>query len=163
VRAGATANYSILRYGADYTQGLPRNWALRFNLAGQYTHDELIPGEQFAVGGATTVRGFQEREFANDKGYFYNVELYTPDLCSVIRSVATQCRALAFVDGARLSRNDPLPGEDAGNTISSAGVGMRMSIEPHLTVRLDLARVIDGGGSEATGDWRLHFAVAVYY
>jgi hemolysin activation/secretion protein len=163
VRTGASARYSILRYGADYTQSLPRNWALRLNLAGQYTRDQLIPGEQFAVGGATTVRGFQEREIANDVGYFYNVELYTPDLCSAIRSIAAQCQALAFADGARLSRNEALPGEDTGGSIGSVGVGMRMSIEPHLTVRLDVAQVINAGGSEAKGDWRLHFAVAAFY
>jgi hemolysin activation/secretion protein len=163
VRAGASASYTILRYGASYRQSLPKDWQIHFNLNGQYTRDLLVPGEQFAVGGASSVRGFREREIANDVGYFYNAELYTPDLCSGIKRVASQCRALAFIDGARVSRNDPLPGEDPGASIGSVGVGMRFAIDPYVTVRIDFAQVIDAGGSEAKGDRSLHFSISLYY
>jgi hemolysin activation/secretion protein len=163
VRTGASADYTLLRYGASYRQGLPREWQMYLNLSGQYTRDLLIPGEQFAVGGATTVRGFQEREIAGDVGYFYNAELLTPDLCSGIKRAETHCRALVFVDGARLWRNQPLPGEDSGASIGSVGVGMRMSIDRNVSVRIDMAQVIDAGGTEAKGDRRIHFSVGFYY
>ena len=163
VRAGASANYTILRYAASYNRTLPRDWAMRLNVSGQYTQDALIPGEQFAVGGASSVRGFQQSVISNDVGYFYNAEIYTPDLCSGIKRVASQCRVLAFVDGARLSRNDPLPGEDTGGSIGSIGVGLRMSMDRYLTLRLDIAHVTDASGSAGQGEQLVQFGVGLYY
>jgi hemolysin activation/secretion protein len=162
-RAGASASYTMLRYGVTYRQSLLQDWQMHLNLSGQYTRDLLIPGEQFAVGGATSVRGFQEREIAGDSGYFYNAEIYTPDLCSRIKGLTAQCRALVFVDGASLTRNDPLPGEDSGASIGSVGVGLRMTIDRYISIRFDVAQVIDAGGSEAKGDWRAHFSIGLYY
>jgi hemolysin activation/secretion protein len=162
-RAGASAGYTLLRYGASSTLSLPRDWQVHLNLSGQYTDDLLVPGEQFGVGGATSVRGFQEREIAGDSGYVYNAELYTPDLCSRIKGGAAQCRALVFLDGARVTRNRPLPGEDSGASIGSVGVGLRMTIDRYISLRFDVAQVIDGGGSEVRGDWRAHFSIGVYY
>jgi len=162
-RAGASAGYTLLRYGVTYRQSLLQDWQVSLNLSGQYTRDLLVPGEQFAVGGATSVRGFQEREIAGDSGYFYNAELYTPDLCIHLKGVTAQCRALAFVDGARVTRNQPLPGEDPGGSIGSAGVGLRMTIDRYISVRFDVAQVIDAGGSEVKGDRRAHFSIGLYY
>jgi len=66
-RAGATRNYALLRYGAGYIRTLAYDWQVRLNVNGQWTHDALVPGEQFGVGGAASVRGLQERDLADDK------------------------------------------------------------------------------------------------
>ncbi|MDP3756265.1 ShlB/FhaC/HecB family hemolysin secretion/activation protein, partial [Polaromonas sp.] len=104
-RVGASANYRVLRYGAGYNHQLGQDWQLRLQFNGQATRDALVPGEQFGAGGAGSVRGFREREVAGDQGHFAGAEIQTPNWCPANAAFAVQCRALAFVDAASVSRN----------------------------------------------------------
>ncbi len=163
VRAGAPAAYNILRYSAGYARALPNDWQMRVSLSGQHTNDALIPGEQFGAGGASTVRGFTERDISNDVGQLASAELYTPNFCAGIEAAATQCRLLAFYDAAHVRRNKPLPGEQTQASIASAGVGLRLSVSKYLTMQVDYGRVIDGGVTQQKGDNRLHFRLGLTY
>ena len=163
VRAGAPADYSLLRYNAGYSRALPADWQARLTVSGQFTSDALVPGEQFGAGGATSVRGFAERDVSNDVGHLVSAELYTPNLCAGIKQIATQCRALAFYDTAHVRRNDPLPGEVARASIASIGLGLRMSVASHMTLQMDVGHVIDAGLTQAKGDNRLHFRLGLMY
>ena len=161
VRIGAESNYVVLRYAANYAGQLPKDWQMRFALSGQYTGDALIPGEQFGAGGASSVRGFSEREVSNDYGAQINAELYTPNLCSGIKNVATQCRVLAFYDAAHLDRNKALAGEVSSSSLSSVGLGFRMFVDRYLNMQLDYGHVLSGAaGSEKN---RLHFKLNFSY
>lgn len=146
VRVGSAANYTILRYGANYNRTLPADWQLRLALVGQYTRDALIPGEQFGAGGAASVRGFIEREISNDYGFQTNIEVYTPNLCTGLKLFQTQCRALAFYDGAHMNRNDALAGEQTQATIGSIGFGWRMMMDKYFSMQMDYGHVINTGG-----------------
>ena len=158
-RAGAPDTYSLLRYGASYMHIFAADWQLRLAQNGQVTSAALVPGEQFGAGGASSVRGFNERVIANDQGSTDNLELYTPNLCDG----TTQCRLLSFYDYGHVSHNHRLPGELSTQTISSAGFGMRMSVEKNLTAQLDYARVIDTDTATPKGSHRLQFKVLVSY
>jgi hemolysin activation/secretion protein len=163
VRTGAPAAYNIVRYGAAYGRALPGDWQMRLNLSGQYTNDPLVPGEQFGAGGASTVRGFTERDVSNDSGQLVNLEVYTPNLCSGFQAVATQCRLLAFYDAAHVSRNKPLPGEQTNASIASTGVGLRLAMSKYVTMQMDYGHVLDGGATRARGDNRLHVRLGLMY
>lgn len=163
VRAGSPAGYSLLRYNAGYSHALANDWQLRLALAGQYTPDALVPGEQFGAGGATTVRGFTEREVSNDVGHLVSAEIYTPNLCSGLENVAAQCRALAFYDAASVRRNDPLPGEVTRASIGSIGLGLRVSVAKYLMLQVDYGRVVDAGLTQNKGDSRFHVRVGLTY
>lgn len=163
VRQGAPAAYKLLRYNAGYMKVLPADWQMRVSFSGQTTNDALIPGEQFGAGGATTVRGFGERDVSNDIGHLFNAELYTPNFCSSLQTVATQCRALLFYDAARVRRNAPLPGEDAVGSIGSVGAGLRVSVDKYLTLQMDYGYVVDGGLTKDKGHSRLHFRLGLSY
>src|SRR2546428_6127512 len=63
-RLGASAKYSIWRAGAAFSQLLPSDFLMRAPLNAQHTTHLLIPGEQFGMGGADSVRGYYERETA---------------------------------------------------------------------------------------------------
>ncbi len=162
-RAGASSSYSMLRYGATYGRALPKDWQMRLNFAGQYTRDALVPGEQFGAGGATSVRGFQERELPGDTGHVLNLELYTPNLCAGVEKLAVQCRALAFYDAARVTRNQALPGEFDSASISSIGLGLRVAVDRHMALQMDVGRVIDAGINSNKGDSRLHVRLTLSY
>lgn len=158
-RAGAPADYSVLRYGASYTHVLPRTWQLRLVLNGQATADALIPGEQFGAGGANSVRGFDERETADDRGRTTNAELYTPNLCTG----SAQCRLLGFYDTGYVSRNNALPGEGTKASIGSVGFGLRLNVARNLALQLDDAQVVDASDTTPKGNRRVQFRMVLSY
>ncbi len=83
-RTGAPRNYNIIRLGANLSYSLGGDWQARAAVNGQYTDDLLVASEQFGIGGANSVRGFEEREFADDRGYSGSIEIHTPDLCKLL-------------------------------------------------------------------------------
>lgn len=160
-RADARPGYSLARYGVSHTRSLPADWQLRVALTGQYSRDHLVPGEQFGAGGVTSVRGFHSRDVAGDSGYAGTLEMYTPNLCA--RFAGAHCRAVAFADGARVTRNDPFPGEPGHASIGSAGLGLRSSLGRHASLQLDYGYVLDGGFAAQRGDHKVNFRLSLTY
>ncbi|HEY8101491.1 MAG TPA: ShlB/FhaC/HecB family hemolysin secretion/activation protein [Burkholderiaceae bacterium] len=163
VRSGASPAYTLLRYGANYTRLLLSDWQMRVAFNGQSTRDALVPGEQFGAGGATSVRGFNEREISNDSGRVASLEMYTPNWCNSIHNATAQCRLLGFYDNAHVSRNNALPGEEAQASIGSIGVGLRMTVDKYVALQLDLGHVIDASDTQAKNKQRVHFKMAISY
>lgn len=166
VRLGANARYTLLRYTASYSHNLPKEWQLRLALNGQYTSDALIPGEQFGAGGSTSVRGFAERELANDSGLQLSAELYSPNWCGSVGSggaVAMQCRLVLFYDGAHASRNHALPGEQERATIGSVGLGWRFFVSRYMSGQIDYGHIINKGGIAGKGSGQMHFKLNFSY
>jgi hemolysin activation/secretion protein len=160
-RIGATAGYTALRLSASVSKALPADWLVRAIVNGQYTGDALVPSEQFGAGGASSVRGFEEREVANDSGVSANIEAYTPSLC---RNLNWQCRMLAFYDGAYLTRNHALPGEFRNISISSTGIGARLTYRNNVSLQVDVGHVLT---AEATatqaGSNRVHVRLGLSF
>lgn len=162
-RAGASNDYSLLRYGFDVAQTVFGDWQLQARAEGQYADEPLVPGEQFGLGGINSVRGFREREISDDRGFFGSIELGTPDFAKWIGLGNGSARAVLFYDFGTTSRVDPLPGESRGSSIASVGAGLRLVIGKNINMRLDYARVVDGGASRQRDDDRLHFSLAWIY
>ena len=162
IRAGAVARYGIWRMGAAYTQALPEDLLFRALLAGQYTTNALVPGEQFGMGGVDNVRGYFERSAASDIGHRAQVELYSPELGANIGE-DWKARMLVFTDWARGRDNAPVRvGEQS---LGSVGLGMRMNRGKALSLRFDFAQVTralgtpGASGSRDEGSNRLHFSL----
>lgn len=158
-RDGARDDYTILRLSGSFSRALPAEWLLRAVANAQLTGDALVPGEQFGAGGASSVRGFAEREVSSDAGLNANLELYTPNLCGQQR---WNCRVLAFVDAAHARRNHALAGEVEQLSISSAGLGLRLAMASNLNLQLDYGRVLSGGAVQRDGG-RLHLRLSLAY
>ncbi|PXX43124.1 ShlB/FhaC/HecB family hemolysin secretion/activation protein [Undibacterium pigrum] len=163
VRSGATAGYSILRYGLGYSRVLPAAWQLKLMLSGQYTRDSLVPGEQFGAGGASSVRGFTERALANDYGTLVSAEIYTPNLCTGFTASFTQCQLLGFYDAAHVSRNKALPGEQSSGSIASVGIGIRLAISRMMSLQMDYGKSLRAPDELGKDDKRLHVRLGVNY
>jgi len=88
----------------------------------QLTNDELFTMEQFAVGGALSVRGYRENQLVRDYGYDASLEYRYPLIKDASgRSIL----ALApFVDAGGAKNND-LPDGPNPTFIYSAGAGLR--------------------------------------
>lgn len=137
-RAGAHENWDLLRFGADATVALPFDWLFNFRFNGQHSMRRLlVPGEQFGVGGAQSVRGLEERLVAGDSGFTANFEAWTPEL-------AAGTRMLFFYDHGRIALYQALPGTIAGATLASIGVGVRWNFGTTLAASLDFAHVVQG-------------------
>ncbi len=163
-RADSTADYRILRIGANYTRVFAQEWQFRTVVTGQYTDDALVAGEQFGYGGPDSVRGFNIREIANDKGYSAQVEVYTPDIGTKFELKDVKLRLLAFYDMGATGRNSIQPGDlSKGAGGASIGFGARMGYGKHLTMRLDWANVIDSAGNQAKNDQMVNATVAIQF
>jgi hemolysin activation/secretion protein len=153
-RVGAKPAYTIVRFSAALTQVVGKAWQARALLNGQYARDALVPGD------STSVRGLDERALASDTGAALNLEMYTPNLC--LAQARWQCRALAFYDTARGSRNRALPGEIDSTTLNSTGLGLRAAVGTSFNLQLDYGHVLRQGG--ATGERnKLHFRMGLAY
>jgi hemolysin activation/secretion protein len=156
-RLGATAKYSIWRAGVAFSQLLPSDFIMRAVANAQQTHALLIPGEQFGMGGADSVRGYYEREAASDVGRRFSLEGYGPDFGARMGST-WRARALVFADMARGHDNVPVRGPE--NKLGSYGLGFRANQGKSLAFRLDVAKATQDAGTRSKGDTRAHFAAA---
>lgn len=154
-RAGGEDEYNILRYGFSHAYPLSKQMDLRFAFDGQYTPDLLVSGEQFGVGGAGSVRGFDARGLSDDEGQHISLEWYLPGWQpSVLQGL--QLRPLMFTDFGWVQRNDPTVLERPNASISSGGVGLRAEYRRHAALSLDYGVVIDSAGLQDRGSGFLH-------
>ena len=160
----SNVNWKILRGGANYLTSVGDGWL--WGLRGQFqvSNDALISGEQFGLGGVTSVRGSAERVVAGDSGYMLSTELTT-------REVLPGLRLLGFVDAGWLSNKNPNGNpKPAIDSLSSAGVGLRYSL-PKVTVTADFGHVfsgsklpnVAGSGLPQSGDQKLHVNVSARF
>ena len=150
-RNTSSPEYVLWRWSVEHTQALRGDWRLRLDADGQASRDRLVPGERFGLGGAESVRGFEERALTGDRGYRGTLELYSPDFGA---------RALAFFDWGALRRAQAAPGEWVAPGVSSAGVGLRVRRNERLDLRLDCAWVLDPGADRERGDIRVHASLS---
>lgn len=155
-RAEAKAAYRIYRYNVTYQKALPWDFLAKLAFTGQETPHALVSGEQFGLGGADNVRGFLERELANDRGRRVALELTSPDLATLAKLETVRARLAAFYDWGTVSRRHAQAGDPLGETIAAAGIGLRVAQGTRYAMRLDMARVMQAGGAQQRGDWKLH-------
>jgi hemolysin activation/secretion protein len=159
-RVGADAWYFLQRYGLSHNRSFSNDVQMRASFSGQMTRDQLVSGEQYGIGGADSVRGFTEREIANDYGFRGSVEVYSPDFAGSLQSMGfganTRIRALTFYDWGRVQRNRPTILEVHRQSIASAGFGVRVASGTNFFIRADYGIVIDAGGLQSRGEGRGH-------
>ncbi len=136
VREDASASYLRSTFTASHRQPLPLGSVLRLRASGQWADGALLPSEQLALGGSTTVRGYDERDVLGDIGAFASAELHTPQF----RGAAL----LAFLDWGTTKLDD-------GSTqdLASAGLGLRLNFLQNLALRCDYGWSLDGEASRA--------------
>ncbi|MEX2482254.1 MAG: ShlB/FhaC/HecB family hemolysin secretion/activation protein, partial [Gammaproteobacteria bacterium] len=160
VRAPADPSWYVMRFGSLVTQRLPKAFLAVGKLTGQWTRDALIPGEQLGFGGDRSVRGFEQRTIAADRGLQLNVEIWTPPIPELYG-----VRFLTFFDAAHKVLVDALPGQKPNDTISSVGVGARWQWRDQLVATLDYGSPIASAGGEAadSGTSKVHFNLEYRY
>lgn len=158
-RTGARVGFDFWRLNAGYQKTYNNKWMLTLVFAGQYSDCALISGEQWALGGMYTVRGFGEREFSADKGFRATAEVYSPYI-----DRSKKQRLLAFADLGYLIRNNVQAFEDKSTTLLGAGIGWRLYIKDSWAARIDLAwPLLKPTGSMTVSGLKAHVAVTKYF
>lgn len=124
---------------------LPHCMRIGLRLKGQYANQNLLPSEQFGLGGFDTVRGYREREINGDNGFLGNLEFKAPlislfkgkILCNDDANLNTinakdALLLLAFVDYGFVNRHKKVPGADNTQYIVSVGPGLEYAISPYF-------------------------------
>lgn len=152
-----STQWRVLRGGASYLSSLGGGWLWGARTQFQWASDPLIAGEQFGLGGATSVRGVGERVLSGDNGVLLSTELTSWELVPGLR-------LLGFVDvgwlGNRNPNGNPKPASDS---LSSIGFGLRY-VQPNYSLSADYGRVVGGSslpfvagsGIPQSGDQKLH-------
>ena len=151
-RAGATNNWSAMRLGADVTMPLPANWVGTARFKGQLSGQPLVPGEQFGIGGAQSIRGLNERVLSGDTGWQANFEVLSP-------AFVENTRGVLFYDMGQVRRHNDLVMPFAA--ASSFGVGLRWNMANSWSANVDLAHVRSGLANlpAGTSSDKLHFSL----
>ena len=153
-----TSNWRALRAAGNYLTTFGGGWLWSVRGQFQYSADALISGEQFGLGGASSVRGTGERPIAGDSGLFASTEVSTKELMPGLR-------VLGFVDAGWLTNNNPNGNPKPSNdSLSSVGLGLRFSSKAGYAVSADYGRIIGGSllpfvpnsGIPQTGDSKFH-------
>lgn len=131
-------------------------WILGARIAGQYSDEPLISGEQFGIGGAQSVRGLKEREVSGDKGYLLTIEASTPLPWEGVR-------AAVFMDNGEVWIKNASAGQHSRQDAASVGVGLRWSYGGWISLVLDIAQVVDGTDATDSGHRRAHTALVAQF
>ncbi len=164
-RPGAKKGYAIFRLSAFGSRALPAGYGLHGRIAGQYSPDALISGEQHGLGGATSVRGYRERELAGDNGFLVNLEGLGPDLGKTFKLKSASLRPLLFIDYGWTKNHDGVPCHEADSacSLSSAGFGARFAVSKWLSGRVDVGHVFEDGNQISSGRTRGHFSLNLVF
>ena len=154
--------YAYVRGNAAHDMILPQGYGLSARTSWQLAGQSLISNEQFAIGGADTVRGYTESAALGDRGLALSLEAKTPNLSALMSSLGdsvTSVQALAFVDAGSVRVIDPISATDRF-TLSGIGLGLGVKGWGGLDVSLTWAYPLKAVGNTQRGDHRFHFNVA---
>ena len=144
-----------------------KEWSMHHYLRGQWASNNLLPSEEYGVGGYNTVRGYKERIINGDNAFIWNFEMRTPPV-SILNALAgwkkfnDEFQVLVFFDYGWAGVKRAAPDQEKTEYLASLGPGVRYHVIPYLTFRADwgfqLHNLHIGGPHQ-----RLHFALIVGY
>jgi hemolysin activation/secretion protein len=158
-RAGAQAQYEYIQLNLRRIERLPADFTAVLSILGQGSSARLLPIDQFGMGGALSVRGYDERIVNGDDGVSAQLEFRTPSR-HLLNGIPDQTQALVFVDAGRDWERDPIPGE-VDKTLAGAGPGLRMSIGTHGTIKVDYGWQLERLSGTRRG--RPHISAVISY
>lgn len=175
-RANAGRRWTALRADGEWMRILTYDIRLMLRARAQLSNQALIPGEQFALGGALLpwgsafgvwqrapwigtggVRGLPERALSGDSGAQGSVELWS-------RRIGGQdLRVGGFVDLGTVRRVNPAAGVSANVSASSLGALLHYQLRGNVALSLSAAQVLRGGGAVENRSGRVDMALIVRY
>lgn len=145
LRYKAKDNYIYVHSDINYTHLLGKDFSIAVRGSVQLSDSPLVSSEQFAAGGASSVRGYLSAEETGDNGAVASVELRSPSLASAVGHFVDDWRFHLFLDGGRVLLIDPLPDQQSRFNLLSTGVGTRFSLFRVLSGQIEYAYPLHDG------------------
>ncbi|MBY0445958.1 MAG: hypothetical protein K2Q15_12195, partial [Burkholderiales bacterium] len=139
-RLNASQNWQAWHAKAEGLYRFAGDWQATLKFNGQFANEALIAGEQFALGGSTSLRGVSDRSATGDSGVQGTVEISTPKLYEGLR-------LLSFIDAGAIHRRSPDVGSSNKETLASIGLGLRWQIMDWGLISADWGYIVDGSSS----------------
>lgn len=153
-RFGASASFAAFKLDGRWSHDFgPVSLAGRLGL--QIASGPLVSAEQYALGGADTVRGYLENEASGDHGVLASLELRGANQAARLGAPWREFTPVVFIDAARAYTLQPLPGQASRTALMGSGLGLRLSLA-WLEASIDLARAVKPTSATLAGDWRGH-------
>jgi len=138
LRHDSKSEYFYFRGNAERLTRLPYNFSYVLRGWAQWSNERLQPSEELALGGYSTIRGYNERVHLGDKGFIINNEIRTPSFPLRLFALQDQIQFLAFFDYGWATADDIQPSDgNADRTLYSVGVGARYSVSHNFNLRFD--------------------------
>ena len=155
-RSDAKASWDLIRYGAFAVLN-SGNWQFRANLNGQYSNEPLISGEQFGIGGSSSVRGYNEREAGSDIGQNLTLEAYAPAWHGL--------NLLAFYDYGQGRSHNIVTAADIKDQwhLASIGLGLRWLWQGKVQTSLDWGHTLRQGVATSDNHNHIHASVSLQF
>lgn len=136
-----------------YDRMLGKRFVGRLRLSGQYSADRLSGNERFAIGGPEFGRAFETAVLSGDRGAAGSLELaWRPDIAAKLKD----SEVYGFIDGAKIRILERATLPAAKYDLASAGGGVRIVYNPHASLNLEGARVIDQAFPGGDRGWRFN-------
>jgi hemolysin activation/secretion protein len=132
-RADARANFIRFNLDVEHLQPLWAGFEGDLRLSAQTTNTALVSSEQFALGGANSVRGYLEAEATVDDGAFGSVEVRTPELLRFAPKLVNDFKLFTFFDAGGGRVRFPQAEQQGTFRLMSTGVGARFQFLEHLS------------------------------
>ena len=143
------------------------DWAMHNYLRGQIANNNLLPSEEYGVGGSNTVRGYKERIVNGDNAFIWNFEMRTPAF-SILRTFSgwtncnDECLFLLFFDYGWENVHHKVEGQTKSYYLASVGPGVRYNINPYIQFKADWGFQLHHLPFEGPHR-RLHFSLVAGY
>lgn len=138
------------------------SFSLSLLAKGQISSQNLLPSEQFGLGGYDTVRGYDQREVNKDGAILASAEARSPAL-PVVKPWNDAVQFLIFLDYGWGSDHNAIPGQRKTDYLLGTGPGIRYTIEPYLTARLDWGIKLHKKANFGGGNTMIHFNITASY
>lgn len=137
IRAATRPEYAYNRTVLEGVAALPYWWQLLGRMTGQVASQRLLWSEMLGYGGYDSIRGYNQRVYNADSGWYANLELgpQTWKMGSVRRP--STLRVFTFFDVGEGYVRNPQPGDLDSQYLSSTGFGLRYNLNNRLIVRFD--------------------------
>jgi len=142
LRPYAKNQYVYLRTALAASWRFYNQWTLSNIFRGQLASVNLLPSEEYGVGGYNTVRGYKERLVNGDNVFIWNLELQTPTF-SILNPLAgwkkfrDSMQFLVFFDYGLCGVNKTAPMQEKTEYLMSIGPGVRYTVIPYVSFRAD--------------------------
>jgi hemolysin activation/secretion protein len=164
-RIGSNPVFGYAHLLLQRTTLLTPSLASTLRAIGQLASTNLLPSEQFSLGGSTTVRGYKERIITGDLGYTFTHELQQrlPSLPLGKHLPKLDLAGVFFWDYGRSIVKKPLLGEMKSQYLASVGGGLRAQIATNFSAVIDYGYQLEKVEVPGEAHHRVHVKVTLSY